>query len=941
MVANVIYFLHKVMIQDEFNKVEITNDKQLLRVEFGKTQDSESTSKKENTIPEGDLNEKYVGKTIKKVTDVNVDYVNKVPTHASQTVVTSSITATGIAATAASTVVAASTVAVVAIATATGISYALHNYQYEFKSLVISSNELRYQLNVYDASISEEDYYRSFEEEEQDMDEEEYDESKKAPFKLHVYNKNYDAVQYLWAYSTNYGVFDYLNLGETYNIVLSENRFGGEEIFKDKFVTFVNSAISEFELYEWTDYLNGQFYYYLDYVDDDDSMSSIIIEFYDPAVPEEIIVSYSLEKAVGSNSFIDPDGSYSAIELNKEYGYRVSSFHGETQKVFKEDKITFHDDYGRKSEFRDFIFDKKADFAENTIDVQLDYDDDFGYYEDFKLIFTQIPSEMVDDNGNITANPEEQFYEAEINLDPVNSVQTKQLDEYEIFVNEDYFKYTYRLTCSYKGQEQTLVEEKTPFSFVDREGRTSEFKSFKLNKDADFILGTFEVQLDYVDGLEYYKDFCLHLLPMGINAQYDFYLDKTTDIQTCTIDYEYEHQDFSFEYHFTYYVTCTYRGFEGEEVYRVDEEFMFNDISVPTSEVYGITFIDGEANFETRSFKIQLDYRDDLTVFSDFVLTINDSANGGSATRALDPTKGIQEITIDDMETGSSGYYYPVDIVNGELTYNLSYIDSRLGETPVNKYEANQELVFENSLKHYFNKVDTSYDFYTVGTETRLAFSFDALDDAGVYGDIRLVIEQNGNTLGQISFVNEVLRSGYQYGNFVSEDNTIEDIVGSTVTFAAYCNLRNERTDEYTDNYLLWKNEEAVFTLDQQTSIYGIELSDYVVYGDWNASMGIIFSGSADHYDDVQLILKSNTTGNVYTYEISMAEFSSVSLLYPKEGSFGEDELDQLLENETFEISLSYCSLSEDPSDPTGATLIPSGPYSLTCYESFKFMVSH
>ena len=125
------------MVRDEFNKVEITNDKQLKGVEFGKTQKVEFTAKQENEAPEGDLNEKYVGKTIKKETEINVDYINKVPTHATQTVVTSSTTATTAAAATATTAVVASTVAVVAVATATGISIALHDYKFTFEEFVI------------------------------------------------------------------------------------------------------------------------------------------------------------------------------------------------------------------------------------------------------------------------------------------------------------------------------------------------------------------------------------------------------------------------------------------------------------------------------------------------------------------------------------------------------------------------------------------------------------------------------------------------------------------------------------------------------------------------------------------------------------------------------------------------------------------------------------
>ena len=40
------------MIKDEFNNIEVTNDKQVGLKEFGKTQKSESTSFHGNEIPE-------------------------------------------------------------------------------------------------------------------------------------------------------------------------------------------------------------------------------------------------------------------------------------------------------------------------------------------------------------------------------------------------------------------------------------------------------------------------------------------------------------------------------------------------------------------------------------------------------------------------------------------------------------------------------------------------------------------------------------------------------------------------------------------------------------------------------------------------------------------------------------------------------------------------
>ena len=46
------------MRNDEFNNIVITNEKQVSGLEFGKTQKAETTSQKENKLPQGELNEK-------------------------------------------------------------------------------------------------------------------------------------------------------------------------------------------------------------------------------------------------------------------------------------------------------------------------------------------------------------------------------------------------------------------------------------------------------------------------------------------------------------------------------------------------------------------------------------------------------------------------------------------------------------------------------------------------------------------------------------------------------------------------------------------------------------------------------------------------------------------------------------------------------------------
>ena len=149
-------------MRDEYNVIQITNDKQINAKEYGKTQKQEFSSQDENKLPEGDLNEKYVGKTIGKKTELNVSYTKNVPSHGSETIITSSASATSIASTASSVVAVASTVAVTAVAVATGISVVLHDYEYKFNSFIVTSDSLTYELVIID-NKSEEKYDYEYE----------------------------------------------------------------------------------------------------------------------------------------------------------------------------------------------------------------------------------------------------------------------------------------------------------------------------------------------------------------------------------------------------------------------------------------------------------------------------------------------------------------------------------------------------------------------------------------------------------------------------------------------------------------------------------------------------------------------------------------------------------------------------------------------------------
>ena len=1041
------------MIRDEFNQSEVTNEKQFVYREYGKTQKVEFSSQKENTTPEGDLNEKYVGKTIKKVTEVNVDYINKVQTHTSSTVVTTtaSTTASSVAAVTTSAVVVASTVAIPVIAVAAGISVALHDYQYKFNSLLISSNELRYELFIYDNKEDNSDYL-SYTDNPQEIVpqrlEEEKDET--APFTLRVYNNNYDSSQYIWLKENNSGVFEHLELDNSYNIVLSENRYGGEIIYKDSFTTYQNSSFFDFDLPGTADIVNNTFDVQMDFIDDTDAFSNLVIDFSDPDYPNETYASISVNKANGFQtvSILDENNN-PKIDLTKQWNYKFSYTQNDEVINFKEGVVTFYDYQGRESRFNEFVFDKTANFVNNTFDVRLDYVDhpSLNWFDEFVLTLTTVSQD----------GDEQYYYDVDIPLRKTTETQTVELDEYEIYVKEEYFQFLYTLKVNYRGQVIELASENEPFRFTDISNGVSEFNSFIFTKEADFWNKTFDIQLDYRDDYDYYYGFALHLYPDGVNAQYDFYPDTKTDVQTMTIDEEYAHYGFSFEYQFTYSLTAYYKS-EEVTLDSSDELFTFTDISEkrsefdhlvfdgefdatfgdapiqivfrddyhyfsnfvlslassmsaddvfeielentsevqyfnvyendmatteitytysltciyngqertllenqgpitfydpdPKTEVTNLTFVNGEANFLERSFYVQLELQDDFGYIDQIILTIRDQGNNGTATRELERTRDPQLITIDEEESGgANGYYYPVDIVNGQLSYNLTYITIIDEQSESHDlYSDYQPLSFDNSLKSSFDGFVSSFDFISkpIGVsgddyEYRLPFRYDAIDEKEIYSNLQISFRDpdNDDIVGFLSYPNDRLANEWSYGTYTEQTRTIQEITNGNEYYVVVSGiLTDERTREYIDEEYVFYRELHTFTLDNESDIYGFELQDYMVYGDWIAYGELIYSGEASDYAGLDFVIKTYE-GEVLTYKINgedITQYMEINLLYANERTLAEDELYVILSHPV-DVTISYSKYVPDPDDPTGAG-IPGEATVIVSYEAFQFNVN-
>lgn len=678
------------MRNDEFNKVEVTNEKQLRGIEFGKTQKSETISQKENKSPKGELNEKYVGKTIRKQTEVNVQYTNKttVSSHGSATV-TSSTTATSVAATTASVATAASVVAVTAIAVGTGISVALHDYQYNFNSFVVSSDSLSYELYVTDLNNKRPDGRRYEEykaeeeenredlvtedgvpEEEREKEEKEDEDKGEPPLTLRVYNENYSYSIPTYLELVNKGSFANLEPDQMYHVSLTENRFGGETIF-DK-----------------------------------------------------------------------------AFRTQKE----------ET----------------RVSEFKEFVFDKTANFINRTFDVRLDYVDDFDAYSDFVLSFIYIFEEPVG------SEEESEGFTVDIPLVKTTEVQTVDLDGYEVSLSESY---KYRLSCNYYGEHQVLEEGEV--AFTDISGAVTEF--------------------------------------------HELIFDKT-------------------------------------------------------------------ANFDTRTFEVQLDYQDDLYYMYGFELTLTDLENNNERSFNLLQTTDVQEIEVNEI----TGYdddnepIYAIDIVNHRLKYSFKYWIQDEEHIVVE----GEEFKFKNSLVSTFTGIETPYDFVSDLPDGPfyLPIRFDYDDAAHVYQGFLVSIIVDDNEVGYLMFEGDTVTHDWMYGSFYDVNGTPvnpEQFVGSNIQInisASMLNVDAEETggpdiieqDVYTEDHVS-------FTVNQSKEIYGARIVYNTIYmGSIEIPVSPVFTGDSDDFE--ALIIFECETGNTYTCNFNLPSRGNYTYVLPRECEEGFDD---------------------------------------------------
>lgn len=808
------------MRNDEFNKIEITNEKQTSGFEFGKTQKLEATFQKDNKLPDGELNEKYIGKTIRKKTEVNVQYENKAvaPVHGSTTV-TSTTTATSVASATTAVATAATVVAVAVVSTAAGISVAFHDYDYHFNYFVVTDNSLEYELFIVDHKNERPDCeeYESYDNlpPEETAHEREYT----YPFVLRVYNGTYD-YSIPTRLSYNWGEFTDLKANQQYHISLSENRLGGEVLFDDVFSTQrEETRASEIRGITWDktcNFLTMMMNVKLDYQDDYDRFSDFKFNLKSEAVTADGAneISYDLVKTTEEQQIqLNSNQFFNLVET---YEYTFTYMDEGVEVIAEKGTVRFEDNSGAKSEWNRFIFDKTANFINRTFDVQLDYVDDFNVYDNFVLSFYMIYEE--EDKAIIDERSED------IPLQKTTEVQIIDLDGIEIMLSSDYY---YKLTCNYYN-ELTVLDEGY-VTFTDISGAVTEFRELIFDKKANFDTRTFEVQLDYQNDLGYLYNFQFTLTDLTTSEERTYYLQETTDVQTITVD-------------------------------------------------------------------------------------------------------EIQEY-ID-----KNPVYY-IDIVEHRMSYSFKYMnqDQKVVVVP------GEEFKFKNSLTSTFQGIDTSYDFVSelVNGHFLLPMRFLFDDAAHIYQSFSVSVIADELEVGYFMFEGETVTHDWMYitlyGNSGNSLNP-NDLSGSNIQMKVTASMLNVDAEESGGPDVIeedvYTQDNVIFTLNQNQNIYGANImSDTIYSGDYQIGMMPIYSGDSDAYS-VYFIFECET-GKKYTCPFSMptmGNYSHVSLMECEEG-FDDTAFWEDFENPV-KISIKFAKVQD------GITASESDYTTMVASESYKFNLS-
>ena len=614
----------------------------------------------------------------------------------------------GVSAAAASSAVASAAVVVTAFAVVTAAPIILSNAHILEKTLVIepSAHEVYYYL----------DLLEPFEDE---------------SYIVTVTNEKYDEYQTITE-GKNEGVFDNLTVNQEYTFMVIE---GTETeisrlLYKDTFRTFEEvepepeppepELITEFKGYTFdktANFLYNTTTITLDYIDEKEILTDFAITF--TCVDSSVSFSntYALEKTTETQTIqLENAEEDMAFDLFLPYTYKLSyKEDGEEKTIEGGEEFYFTDNSGAQSSFNGLVVSPNVNYKNKEITVTLDYVDDFNYFSHFNLVVTPSntngvqPSGLIKREGETGGDVTTESYT--FPLDKTTEPQVVSFPQMDLMT-----RYVFSVTYFDALKNETIgTEPNEPMAINDISNAESKIIGATLSNSANFLTDTVLVTLDYIDDFGYFSNFKLTLTDAGELIDYTFPLDKTTTQQSATCS----SADAQINWHkgsFYYSITCetSAPGAEEDEVLASGGPISFADNSGSNSIVNGAT-LSHAADFVNKKINVTLDYLDGYDVFYDFMVVLTDMEEGYFV-YPLEKKTTPQEVSLDPTLSNDNGLTFdrmPFD-------YSITYKDARDEEQYEHVIDSGSEFYFtENtyvgqSSFNGINFISADYQQHTI-----------------------------------------------------------------------------------------------------------------------------------------------------------------------------------------------------------------------------------
>ena len=728
------------MRRDEFNNVNVTNDKQLRGVEFGRTTNNEIFSQRENVVNQGELNsvqakdelnegvsdvrqgthhDDFTQEELKKQIQNNSSIGSESSSAGSSSATGASsagaagssaaASAGSAAASTASTVaVSASAIVVTAFTVITAAPIIISQATAQLMSFEVGENAVFYEIKLDDVVENGE-------------------------YKVILSNNTYNESQPLEA-GLNHGEFFDLESNTEYTLEVEE---GSEIEIKRNLLRKVFTTeegiigVSEFRdfIFDKTaDFLTNSFTIQLDYIDELDIFSDFTFTLTDIS-DSSITDSFLLDKTTEAQT-IDLNTSEVVFDLEKEYNYKLSYKENGSEIIYKEELFSFIEKEDRQSIFSGVYVNPKADLKENTFIVSLDYVDELGWLDNIILHFSDSPTKA---GGSSSSSPREY-------------VLSKNTDEQQLSANEegdhpgfDLAAGTYYYHISYTRNGVPMETDVQEVSFTDKDDRETVFTSATVDNKADFLERTFKVQLGFIDELGRLDNFEFHIAEADSIADIPFErtysLEKSLEEQVLSADEDPENVGFDLESG-TYTCYFTYTN-NGKAVSTDPVNVTFEDVEGRSSEFYSV--IINEADFEEKTFNVQLEFIDGLNRLDGWHLSIKDETKDITLSYDLEETLEAQAFSAIDPETKQC-----FDLEHSSFSYSLTYNEFGVEQ----KVEDETRFLDKNGKSStvsapIFNTDDDGFVYFNYYTGM-LDVTLDYKDYFDYFDDFRLVFSNVG-----------------------------------------------------------------------------------------------------------------------------------------------------------------------------------------------------